>query len=323
MRREAVGPVVQTLNYAKLLAMADTAESDLEQLRSELQRAQQRNQELEAQLSADWAQQRRHWLYMALNSARIGVWEWDVALDKVVWSDALFEIYGVSRETFACTREAYMMAVHPDDRERVGKAIERAMTTEHRDFFFESRVLLPNGEVRHTSSYGLAVLDENGRPCQLSGAVLDLTERVREEQHRLTMQQELIEAQQRTLRELGAPIIPLAEGMLVMPLVGALDPTRAEQVLESLLDAVSARRAQTVILDITGVPTMDVEVARAIMKVVPAVRLLGAEVVLTGIQPVLARTLVELDIDMQQIVTRANLQEGLEHAALIKAQRRS
>ncbi len=260
---------------------------------------------------------------MALNSARIGVWEWDVALDKVVWSDALFEIYGVSRETFAATREAYMMAVHPDDRERVGKAIEGAMTTQRRDFFFESRVLLPNGEVRHTGSYGLAILDENGRPCQLSGAVLDLTDRVRQEQRRLTMQQELIEAQQRRCASSARRSSRSPRACWRCRSSGALDPTRAEQVLESLLVAVSARRAQTVILDITGVPTMDVDVARAIMKVVPAVRLLGAEVVLTGIQPGLARTLVELDIDMQQIVTRANLQEGLEHAAVIKAQRRS
>lgn len=301
--------------------MDDMAESDLEQLRSELKRAQQRVRDLETQIGADWSRQRSHWLYMALNSARIGVWEWDVALDKVEWSDALFEIYGVSRETFAATREAYMMAVHPDDRERVGKAIEGAMTTGQRSFFFESRVQLLSGEVRHTSSYGLAMVDENERPCQLSGAVLDITERVREEQRRLAMQQELIEAQQRTLHEIGAPIIPLAEGMLVIPLVGVLDAARAESLLESLLDAVSARHAQTVILDVTGVPTMGVEVARALMKVVPAVRLLGADVVLTGLQPGLARTLIDLDIDMRQVVTRANLQEGLEHAAQLKLQR--
>lgn len=303
--------------------MNEMAVSELEQLRSELQRAQQRIQALEAQIGAEWSQQRIHWLYMALNAARIGVWEWDVALDKVEWSDALYEIYGVTRETFACTREAYMMAVHPDDRARVGKAIETAMTTRQRSFFFESRVHLPDGEVRHTASYGLATVDENGRPCQLSGAVLDITDRVREEQRRLAMQQELIETQQKTLHELGAPIIPLAEGMLVVPLVGTLDPARAEQVLESLLFAVSVRSAQTVILDITGVPTMDAEVARALMKVVPAVRLLGAEVVLTGLQPGLARTLIGLEIDMRQVVTRADLQEGLAHAALLKQQRGS
>ncbi|MEO5726063.1 MAG: PAS domain-containing protein, partial [Byssovorax sp.] len=237
------------------------------------------------------------------------------------WSDALFEIYGVSRETFAATLEAYMTIVHPEDRERIGKVIERAMTTDQRSFSFDTRVLLPGGEVRHTTSYGLAMVDDNGRPCQLSGAVLDITARVREEQRRLTMQQELIEAQQKTLRELGAPIIPLAEGMLVVPLVGALDPARAELLLDSLLVTVSDRHAQTVILDVTGVPTMDVEVARALMKVVPAVRLLGADVVLTGLQPGLARTLIDLDIDMRQVVTRANLQEGLEHAAQLKLQR--
>ena len=301
--------------------MSDTVESDIERLRSELQQAQQRIQELEARISADSAQQNGHWLYMALDSSHIGVWEWDMALDKVEWSDALYEIFGASRETFACTREAYMTFVHPDDRARVAETIERSMSTHQRDYFIEHRMQSLSGEIRQITSHGLVMLDANGRPCRLAGVLLDTTVRVREEQHRLTMQQELIEAQQKTLRELGAPIIPLAEGMLVIPLVGALDPVRAEQLLESLLVAVSARHAQTVILDVTGVPTMDVEVARALMKVVPAVRLLGAEVVLTGLQPRLARTLVDLDIDMRQVVTRANLQEGLEHAAQLKLQR--
>ena len=108
------------------------------------------------------------------------------------------------------------------------------------------------------------------------------------------------------------------KGSAVVPVAAA---TLLPGAIANLLDAVSARHAQTVILDVTGVPTMGVEVARALMKVVPAVRLLGADVVLTGLQPGLARTLIDLDIDMRQVVTRANLQEGLEHAAQLKLQR--
>lgn len=294
--------------------MNDGAEIEIERLRSELQQAQQRIQELETRAGAVSA---------ALDSAHIGVWHWDVVLNKVEWNAALYEIYDTTREKFTCTIESFKTLVHPDDQVRVNKIIERALTSQQRDYYIDHRVLTVNGEVRHIISHGLVMLGENGMPCRLTGVVLDTTQRVREEEARLAMQQELIEAQKKTLRELGAPIIPLAEGMLVIPLVGALDPERAEQVLQSLLVAVSARRAQTVILDVTGVPTMNADVARALMKVVPAVRLLGAEVILTGLQPKLARTLINLEIDMQQVVTRADLQEGLAYAAQLKLQRRA
>jgi anti-anti-sigma regulatory factor len=125
------------------------------------------------------------------------------------------------------------------------------------------------------------------------------------------------EAQRRLLnvvRELGSPIIPLAKGIIAMPLIGALDTERAQLFRRDLLRGVSEHRAHTVLVDITGVPVVDTMVAGVLIRAMTGVRLLGAEPVLTGIRSEVARTMVELGLDLSKITTRATLQEGLEYA---------
>ncbi len=117
-----------------------------------------------------------------------------------------------------------------------------------------------------------------------------------------------------TLREVGSPVIPLAEGVIAMPLVGAIDSERAHLVRRNLLQGVSKHRAHTALVDITGVPVVDTMVANVLLQAMTGVRLLGAEPVLTGIRAEVARTLVELGLDLSGITTRATLQEGLEYA---------
>jgi len=125
------------------------------------------------------------------------------------------------------------------------------------------------------------------------------------------------EEQQRMLellRQLSTPLMPVMEGILVMPLVGELDSRRATQILETLLEGVTRAGADTVILDITGVPLVDDSVANALIQAARAVRLLGAEALLVGITPDVAQTLVGLGIDLSSIVTRSNLQSGIAYA---------
>jgi rsbT co-antagonist protein RsbR len=139
-------------------------------------------------------------------------------------------------------------------------------------------------------------------------------QRVREEEERAALQEKVIAAQKDTLRELSTPLIPVADGVVIMPLVGALDTQRAQQVMDVLLNGVEQYRAHTAILDVTGVLVVDTQVATMLIQSAQAVRLLGARVVLTGIQPQMAQTLVQLGIDLRAVVTYSTLQAGIAHA---------
>jgi rsbT co-antagonist protein RsbR len=96
-----------------------------------------------------------------------------------------------------------------------------------------------------------------------------------------------------------------------MPLIGTIDTGRAQQVLEALLEGIAEHQAETAILDITGVPLVDTQVAQSLIGAARAVRLLGARVVLTGIGPTIAQTLVHLGVDMREIITYSSLQSGV------------
>nr|WP_255603378.1 STAS domain-containing protein [Oscillochloris sp. ZM17-4] len=123
-----------------------------------------------------------------------------------------------------------------------------------------------------------------------------------------------IEAQRYTIRELGTPILPLYEGVIALPLVGAIDSYRATQVLERLLEAISEKQADIVILDITGVPVVDTGVANYLLQTARAAQLIGAQVVLVGIGAEIAQTLVQLGVSLSQLKVYANLQAGISYA---------
>ncbi|NNJ10020.1 STAS domain-containing protein [Chloroflexales bacterium ZM16-3] len=123
-----------------------------------------------------------------------------------------------------------------------------------------------------------------------------------------------IEAQRFTIRELGTPILPLYAGVIALPLVGAIDSYRATQVLERLLEAISEKQADIVILDITGVPVVDTGVANYLLQTARAAQLIGAQVVLVGIGAEIAQTLVQLGVNLSQLKVYANLQAGISYA---------
>ncbi|NJP07315.1 MAG: STAS domain-containing protein [Chloroflexaceae bacterium] len=144
----------------------------------------------------------------------------------------------------------------------------------------------------------------------------DITDRLKAEEtlRQQSIQEEIIRAQQITLRELSTPLIPIAEGILVLPLIGSIDSSRAQQVMETLLDGVAEHHASMVLIDITGVHVVDTQVANVFMQAAQAVRLLGAQVIITGIQPQIAQTLVQLGVDLGALLTRSSLQAGIELA---------
>lgn len=122
------------------------------------------------------------------------------------------------------------------------------------------------------------------------------------------------EEMRRLIQELSTPIMPIQQGVLVLPLIGQIDAERAQKITERLLAGIVERRASVVIIDITGVPEIDEDVASALMRMAQAVSLLGAKVLLVGIRPEIARTLTALNVDMTGLLTLANLQRGIEYA---------
>lgn len=117
---------------------------------------------------------------------------------------------------------------------------------------------------------------------------------------------------QATIRELSAPVIPVLPGVLVTPLIGALDSYRATILSDNILSAVERMTARYVIFDITGVPIVDTQVAKAMLQAAAAVRLLGAQVLLVGVRPEVAQTIVALGVDLEMITIYSNLQEAVE-----------
>lgn len=138
--------------------------------------------------------------------------------------------------------------------------------------------------------------------------------RMDEELQRHSAQDEIIIAQQAALQELSTPLMAISDSAMVMPLVGAIDSSRAQQIIETLLEGVSAQRARVAIIDITGVSVVDTQVANALLRAAQAVKLLGAHVVLTGIRPEIAQTLVGLGVDLGGLITRSTLQAGIAFA---------
>ncbi len=191
---------------------------------------------------------------------------------------------------------------------------DRAITTQGEPQNFEERVPDPYGATHDFLTTKFPLTDVLGTVTGVCGIATEITERKREAEERTALQQQVIEAQRATLRELSTPLIPLAEGVLVMPLIGTIDATRAEQILQTLLDGVSAQRARVAILDITGVKLVDAQVASALINAAHAVRLLGAHVILTGIRAEVAQALVHLGADLSDLTTRGTLQSGITHA---------
>jgi predicted ATPase/GAF domain-containing protein len=149
---------------------------------------------------------------------------------------------------------------------------------------------------------------------ELTKRVRSEEDRVRSEKERAALQEEIIRAQQERLSELSTPFIPITEGIMVMPLIGTIDESRAERILETALHGAQSSRAKIVILDITGVKTVDSAIAGTLIRTASALRLLGTNVVLSGIRPEVAQMLVMLDVDLGSIVTRGNLQSAIAWA---------
>jgi rsbT co-antagonist protein RsbR len=126
--------------------------------------------------------------------------------------------------------------------------------------------------------------------------------------------EEVIRRQQEEMLELSTPVVQLWEGIVALPLIGTLDSARTSVVMESLLQTIVATRSEIAIIDITGVATVDTLVAQHLLKTVAAARLMGADCIISGIRPQIAQTMVHLQIDLSNVMTKATMAEALRSA---------
>ena len=126
--------------------------------------------------------------------------------------------------------------------------------------------------------------------------------------------EQVIERQQQELLDLSTPVIKIWDGIVAVPLIGTLDSERTQVVMESLLEAIVHNEAGVAIIDITGVPTVDTQVAQHLLKTVAAARLMGAECVISGIRPQIAQTIVHLGVELGDVTTKSTLADALRVA---------
>jgi PAS domain S-box-containing protein len=152
-----------------------------------------------------------------------------------------------------------------------------------------------------------ALRDPSGKLRGFGKVTRDLTERRAAEEKIRKQAQEII--------EMGSvPVVQLWDGIVLVPLIGTLDSQRTQQLMDRLLNRVVETGSPVALLDITGVPAIDTQTAQHLIEAVAAVRLLGADVVLTGVRPAIAQTLVHLGIDLSHVTTRSSLAAGLRRA---------
>ena len=238
-----------------------------------------------------------------------GAFYWDVVTNTNYWTERHLELLGLTRAEWVPTVESFFALIHPGDAELVQRMF-KAHLERREPYVFEMKLRHKSGEYRTVSVRGQAEWDEAGQPLLMAGGVADITERRRMEQE-LRDKIEIIERQQEAIRQLSTPIIEVWEGVLTMPVMGTLDSQRAAQMMDALLQEVVRTRCKNVIVDLTGVESVDTGTANHILKLVHAVQLVGAQGMIVGIRPDVAQIIVSLGVDLTKITLRANLREGL------------
>jgi rsbT co-antagonist protein RsbR len=267
-------------------------------LQKELSSVQQENRSL-----IDSAEQYRS----LIESMQDGVF---VIRDRLITfaNRALTVMLGYSLDEFLGM--PFQQVIAPEDLALVNERYVRRQAGEALAEEYEIRLLHKDRVTRVDVNLSVRAIIYQGSVASL-GTVKDITERHKAEAERHHLQEELIHAQAAALAELSTPLIPLTKEVVVMPLIGGVDSGRAQHILEALLTGVMEHHASTAIIDITGVPVVDTGVASVLLQATQAVKLLGAQVVLTGIRPEVAQTIVGLGIDLRSIVTYGSLQTGV------------
>ncbi len=220
------------------------------------------------------------------------------------------EMYGIN-----IAKEHY---AYPENRQALLKELkEKGRVTD-----YEVVLRRRDGSQLTVSTNSAYYRNRFGEIAGVEGIFRDITARKQADAEREKLQQQIIEAQQRAIKELAAPIIPITDRILAMPLIGSIDTLRARDIMHGLLGGIGHYHARVIILDITGVPIIDSNIADHLNKAIQAARLKGATVIITGISDAVAEEIVDLGLDWSNIETHRDLQSGLQAAhRLLKTDR--
>lgn len=209
-------------------------------------------------------------------------------------SEYLLTVTGYTRQQWLETPGFWRSIIHPEDLERTLESSAEMLRGE-RSRGPHYRMRASDGRYLWVQSSMFIDRDEHGAPVRMYGLTLDITSNVEIERENAEIQRELAVRAQRIL-ELSAPLLPIGDGVLLLPLIGVMDPARSEHAFAALLAAVQSTHARRVIIDLTGIGEVDRDSVAALVRATEAVRLLGARPMLTGLQPATALALLEQDM---------------------------
>ena len=213
---------------------------------------------------------------------------------------------------------------------RLFVSAEYAASADYRQFWFDLAQgkfyrgrferFAKNGDSVWLEATYSPILDDHGRPVKVVKFAYDITANVAQSEALEIALAEAREAERirneldRAVQEMSTPVTPIWEGILLLPLVGVLDSMRTSDIMNKSLTMISEMRAKVFVLDISGVATVDTAVANQLIKITKATRLMGCEAIVSGLSPAIARTIVELGVNVGEIRTTATLRDAFETA---------
>jgi rsbT co-antagonist protein RsbR len=204
--------------------------------------------------------------------------------------------------------------VHPESRELALSRMRRTAKTGDALPVVEEKFFRLDGTTFDVEIANQAIIYEGEPAVQVIFADVSERKRAEEATRRVEATEHALQVQEETVRALSSPIIPFGQGLLLMPLIGRINQGRATRIIEALAEGVVAQRARVAILDVTGVPEMDADIADALQRTARVVELLGARVIVTGIQPAIAKVLVDLGVGLSRFEVAGTLREGIAKA---------
>lgn len=228
----------------------------------------------------------------------------DGSYGPVATNPATLRSFGLSEDTDANTGR-----FNPETDREIRARLKACFEAGH-PLEFEEQLLIGDREIWTQAIYTPVSPGANGDSRVLITS-FDISERKQKQIKEIEEREVIIEQQMLTLAEISTPLLTLSDDVVLLPLIGAIDSRRAQQIMEALLTGIAENRAKVAIIDITGVAVVDTQVANALLHAAQAAQLLGARVILTGIRPEIAQTMVGLGIDLNTIITRSTLQSAI------------
>jgi PAS domain S-box-containing protein len=245
---------------------------------------------------------------LVLEATNDGVWDWNPQSDEAFFSRRWKGILGYEDHEIANNGTAFFALLHEDDKARVGAALD-AHFTRREPYIVEFRMRAKDNSWREIQARGHAEWNEEGKPVRMAGVHTDVTERRQQERERVR-NEELIAIQNETIRALGVPLLHVWKGILCLPIIGAVDDARANDLIAELLDRVAKGATRFAILDLTAAEFQGGTV-EYLARMTRALRLIGTQGVFCGISPATAQTLASMDLDVGEVPTYRDLGDAL------------